>query len=67
MLMTWLTAETEEDVIKRLNEWMDNVENTGMRVTMNKTQAYNKWRTSGANAQGCKMALWCTRRDAGSN
>jgi len=26
-------AETEEDLIKRLNEWKDFVENRGMRVT----------------------------------
>jgi len=31
-------AETEEDVIKRLNEWKDNVENGGMRVNMSKTK-----------------------------
>jgi len=31
------TAETE-DLIKRLNEWKDFVENTGMRVNMNKTK-----------------------------
>jgi len=31
-------AETEDDLIKRLNEWKDNVENTGMRVNMNKTK-----------------------------
>ena len=24
-------AETEDDLIKRLNEWKDNVENRGMR------------------------------------
>ena len=31
-------AETEEDdLIKRLNEWKDNVENRGMRVNINKT------------------------------
>jgi len=30
-------AETEQDLIKRLNEWKDNVENRGMRVNMNKT------------------------------
>ena len=29
-------AETEDDLIKRLNEWKDNVENRGMRVNMNK-------------------------------
>jgi len=28
-------AETEDDLIKRLNEWKDNVENRGMRVNMN--------------------------------
>jgi len=31
-------AETEEDLIKRLNECKDNVENRGMRVNMNKTK-----------------------------
>jgi len=31
-------AETEEDLIKRLNEWNDFVENRGMRVNMNKTK-----------------------------
>jgi len=33
-----VTAETEDDLIKRLNEWKDNVENRGMRVYMNKTK-----------------------------
>jgi len=31
-------AETEEDLIKRLNKWKDFVENRGMRVNMNKTK-----------------------------
>ena len=31
-------AETEDDLIKRLNEWKDNVENRGMRENMNKTK-----------------------------
>ena len=30
-------AETEEDLIKRFNEWKNNVENRGMKVNMNKT------------------------------
>ena len=30
-------AETEEELIKGLNEWKDNVESKGMRVNMNKT------------------------------
>jgi len=32
-----MIAETEDDPIKRLIEWKDNVENRGMRVCMNKT------------------------------
>ena len=31
-------AETEEELIKRPNEWKDNVESKGMRVSMNKTK-----------------------------
>ena len=31
-----VTAKTEDDLIKRLNEWKDNVENRGMRVNMKK-------------------------------
>ena len=31
-------AETKDDLIKRLNEWKDNVESIGMRVSMNKTK-----------------------------
>jgi len=31
-------AETEDELIKRLNEWKDFVENRGMRVNMNKTK-----------------------------
>jgi len=48
-------AETEDDLIKTLNEGKDNVKNRGMRVNMNKT----KRRTSEVNADGCKMAMWC--------
>jgi len=31
-------AETEEELIKRLNEWKDNMESKGMRVNMNETK-----------------------------
>jgi len=30
-------AETEEELIKRVDEWKDNAESKGMRVNMNKT------------------------------
>jgi len=33
-----VTAQTEDDLIKRLNEWKDFLENRGMRVNMNKTK-----------------------------
>jgi len=32
-------AETEDDLIKRLHEWKDYMDNRGMRVNMNKTKA----------------------------
>ena len=32
-----MIAETEKELIKRLNEWKENVESKGMRVNMNKT------------------------------
>ena len=32
-----MISETEDDLIKRLSEWNNNVENRGMRVNMNKT------------------------------
>jgi len=31
-------AKTEEDLIKRLNEWKDNMENRGTKANMNKTK-----------------------------
>ena len=52
-------AENEEDLIKRLNEWKNNVENRVMRVNMNKTKVMisGDWRTSEASAEDCKMAV----------
>jgi len=47
----------EESLIKRLTEWKDNVENADLRVNVNKTKVIDKWRTSEANAEGCKMAV----------
>ena len=51
-----MIAESEDDLIKRLNEWKDNVENRGVGVNMNKIKV--KWRTSEANSEGCSMAVW---------
>ena len=40
-----MTAETEDDLIKRINEWKDNVENRGTIVNLNKTEVMisGKW------------------------
>ena len=56
-----MIAETEGDLINRLNEWNDNMENRGMRVNMNKTKVMikKKWGTAEGNTEGCKMAMWC--------
>jgi len=34
-------AETEEELIKRLNQWKDNVESKGMRATHTHTLPFN--------------------------
>ena len=54
-------AETEEDLIKRLNEWKDFMENRGMRVNKNKTKVMiiGEWHKVKGNAEGSKMAMWC--------
>jgi len=36
----FMIAETDEDLIKRLNEWTDNVENRGLRVTTQQQPFY---------------------------
>ena len=41
-----------------LNEWKDNVESKGMRVSMNRVDAIDKWITSEGEAEGYKMAMW---------
>jgi len=42
-------AETEEDLIKRLNEWKDFVENRGTRVNINKSYGTMRHIHSGNN------------------
>ena len=53
-------AETEEELIKRLNEWKDNVESKGMRVNMNKTKLMvsGERRKVRQKAVTCEMAKW---------
>ena len=59
-------AETEEDLIKRLNEWKNNVENRGMKVNMNKTKVISGERQKSVQ----KAARWpcgVCGRGVGSN
>ena len=51
-------AETEEELIKRLNEWKENVESKGMRVNMNKTKVMISGERQKDEAEDCKMAMW---------
>jgi len=42
-------AETEDNLIKRLNDWKDNVENRGMKVNMNKMKvmiSVERWKVT---------------------
>jgi len=36
-------AETEDHLIKKLNEWKDSIENRGLRINMNKTKVMFSW------------------------
>jgi len=60
-------AETDEELMKRLNEWKNDVENRGMRVNMNQTKVM----TSGERQKPVqKAARWpcgVCRRGVGSN
>jgi len=40
-------AESEDDLIKRFNEWKDNMENRSIRVNINKTKIMisEEWQT----------------------
>ena len=51
-------AETKEQLIKRLNEWKDNMESKGMRVNRNKTKVMISGERQKGETEGCKMAMW---------
>jgi len=53
-------AETEDDLLKRLNEWKDNMENRGMRVNMNKTKVMisGEWQKVMQKAVRWPCGLW---------
>ena len=60
-------AETEEDLIKRLNEWKNNVENRGMRVNMNKTKVMISGERQKPVQQAARWSCDVYDRGVGSN
>jgi len=60
-------AETEEDLIKRLNEWKNNVENRGMRVNMNKTKVMISGERQKPVQKAAKWPCGVCSRGFGSN
>ena len=60
-------AETEEDLIKRLNEWKNNVENRGMRVNVNKTKVMISGERQKPVQKAARWACGVCGRGVGSN
>jgi len=60
-------AETEEDLIKRLNEWKDFVENRGTRVNMNKTKVMIRGEWQKVIQKAVRCACGVCGRGAGNN
>jgi len=60
-------AETEDDLIKRLNEWKNNVENRGLRVNMNKTKVMISGERQKVMQKAVRWSCDVCGRDVGNN
>jgi len=60
-------AETEDDLIKRLNEWKDFVENRGMRANMNKTKVMISGEQQKVMQKAVRWPCGACRRGVGNN
>ena len=60
-------AETEVDLIKRLNEWKDNMDNRGMRVNMSKTKVMNCGELQKIMQKAARWQCDVCGRDVGNN
>jgi len=60
-------AETKEDLIKRLNEWKNNVENRGIRINMNKTKVMVSGERQKPLQKAAKWPCGVCGRGVGSN
>ena len=62
-----MIAETEEDLIKRLNEWKDFVENRGVRVNVNKTKVMISWERQKVMQKAVRWPCGVYGRGVGNN
>jgi len=60
-------AETGDNLINMLNEWMDNVENRGMRVNMNKTKVMISGKQQKVTQKVAKWPFGVCHTGAGNN
>ena len=62
-----MIAETEEELIKRLNDWKDNVESKGMRVNMNKTKVMKSGERQKVRQKAVRWPCGVCSKGVGSN
>ena len=60
-------AETEEELIKRLNEWKDSVESIGTRVNMNKTKVMISGERQKVRQKAVRWPCGACSKGVGSN
>jgi len=60
-------AETDDDLIKRLNQWKDNMENKGTRVNMNKIKVMISGEWQEVTQKAVRWPCGVCRRDVGNN
>ena len=62
-----MIAETEEELIKRLNDWKDIVESKGMRVNMNKTKVMISGERQKVRQEAVRWPCGVCSKSVGSN
>ena len=62
-----MIAETEEELIKRLNKWKDNVESKGMRVNMNKSKVIISGARQNVRQKAVRWPCGVCSKGVGSN
>jgi len=60
-------GETEEELIKRLKEWKDNVESKGIRVNMNKTKVMISGKRQKVRQKAVRWPCGVCNKGVGSN